>query len=431
MASLQLTDRLAVGGGPIITSGSTSFNPAFFAPGPKDAFGLPTFAYATNARPYWGAGFQIGLFYELSDNWNTGFSYKSPIWQEKWDFNAATPRLVGRQIGIQATLPEIFSWGVAYKGLPNTLIDVDFRYIDYKNTDLFGTKIIDGGLGWRSVFAVALGAQYKATVRLTVRGGYLYNTNPVPAPGTLFNVQAPAIFTNTLTLGASYQLTENVTASLSWMHMFRNSIEGSIFQIPGSSVRLDAQTDILWVGLNVRFGNLKRKPGADGTSPSGLEIPPPSTSSGPTSRQHPARAYSRARRPARMETSACRRLRSRVFPRQQRRLRRFSPPCPNACQAPDSRSHAKRDPRPQASAGQSGHKSSVSEHRDGVGVVHQDRHDRARSTPQSQISIMFSCEFTKGVPRSIEEFGFICRRRGFPPSTFEAPARCRTIRSLG
>ncbi len=120
MASLQLTDRLAVGGGPVITSGSMAFNPAFFAPGPKDALGLPTFPAATNSRPYWGAGFQVGLFYELSDNWNMGFSYKSPVWQEKWNFNAATPDLSERRIGVQATLPEIFSWGVAYKGLPKT-----------------------------------------------------------------------------------------------------------------------------------------------------------------------------------------------------------------------------------------------------------------------------------------------------------------------
>jgi long-chain fatty acid transport protein len=275
MASLQLSDRLAIGGGPIITSGVPAFNPAFFAPGPKDQFGLRTFPAATNARAYWGAGFQVGLFYELNERWNIGFSYKSPIWQEKWDFNASTPNLLGRRIGIQASLPEILSWGVAYKGLPNTLVDLDLRYIDYKNTDLFGTKVIDGGLGWQSVFAVALGAQYQPTDRITLRAGYLYNTNPIPAPLTLFNVQAPGIIQNTLSLGGSYLLTENITVSLAWMHGFRNAIEGSIFQIPGSSVRLDAQNDILWMGFNVRFGGLKQKAGADGNGPTSLVAPPP------------------------------------------------------------------------------------------------------------------------------------------------------------
>src|SRR5262249_43009670 len=143
MASLRLSDKLAIGGGPIITAGTPSFNPAFFAPGPKDSLGLPTFPSATNARPQWGAGFQVGLLYELNENWNLGFSYKSPIWQEKWDFNAAFPNLAPRRIGIQAQLPEIFSWGIAYKGLPKTLIDVDLRYIDYASTSLFGTKVID------------------------------------------------------------------------------------------------------------------------------------------------------------------------------------------------------------------------------------------------------------------------------------------------
>ena len=39
-ASRQVTDRLAIGGGPMIVTGPASFNPAFFAPGPKDAFGI-------------------------------------------------------------------------------------------------------------------------------------------------------------------------------------------------------------------------------------------------------------------------------------------------------------------------------------------------------------------------------------------------------
>jgi long-chain fatty acid transport protein len=276
MASLQLSDRLAVGLGPIITAGSVSFNPAFFAPGPKDASGLPTFPAATNARPYWGGGFQVGLLYELSENWNIGFSYKSPVWQERWHFNSSTPDLAPRRIGLQASFPEIFSWGIAYKGIPRTLIDLDLRYIDYANSELFGQKVVDGGLGWRSVFVAALGTQYQATDRMTLRAGYLYNTNPIPNPVTLFNVQAPGVITNTFTLGASYQLTDDITLSLAWMHGFRNSIEGPILQIPSSSVRLDAQLDTIWAGFNVKFGGPRRK-GPSGAVNSEGAIAPPAT----------------------------------------------------------------------------------------------------------------------------------------------------------
>jgi long-chain fatty acid transport protein len=262
MASYQFTDKLAIGGGPVITSGNIGFSPAFFA-GTPGTFGLPTFPAATNSHPFWGAGFQVGLLYELNDDWNLGFSYKSPVWQQKWDYNAAFNNKSARQIGIQAQIPATYSWGIAYKGIPKALIDLDLRYMDYANTLLFGQRVSDGGLGWSSVFAVALGGQYALTDKLTLRSGLLFNTNPIPAPATLFNVQLPGITEFTLSMGASYAMTENVTLSCAWMHGFDNSIQGSILQIPGSSVRLTTQTDSIVAGFNVTFGHRPTKVPAD------------------------------------------------------------------------------------------------------------------------------------------------------------------------
>ena len=257
-ASLRLSDRLSVGGGPVISTMSLGFSPAFFAPGPRDACGLPTFPVGTNSRTFWGGGFQLGVLYELSEDWNLGFSYKSPIWQERWAYNASTPDLAARRIGVQADIPAIYSWGVAYKGIENALIDVDLRYFDYANAALFGQRVRDGGLGWDGVFAVAVGGQYRLSERLTLRGGYLYNTNPIPEPVTLFNVQLPAIITNTLSLGASYALTEDITFSTAWVHGFRNAIEGGVEQLPGASTKIDSQTDSIIAGLNIQFGGKRR-----------------------------------------------------------------------------------------------------------------------------------------------------------------------------
>ena len=174
---------------------------------------MPTFPAGDQLRPFWGAGFQLGLLYNLNDNWNLGFSYKSPIWQERYGFNSCYPDLAARRIGIQAQVPEIFSWGIAYKGFERALIDVDLRYFDYENTSLYGTKPIDGGLGWSSIFAVAVGGQYQATEKLTLRAGYLYNTNPIKATDTLFNVQAPGFLQHMLALGVSYKLTDDIILS--------------------------------------------------------------------------------------------------------------------------------------------------------------------------------------------------------------------------
>jgi long-chain fatty acid transport protein len=273
-ASLRVNDKLSIGGGPVISNMYLGFSPAFFAPGPRDAFGLPTFPSGTNSRAFWGGGFQVGLLYELDENWNIGFSYKSPIWQERWGYNAANPDLSARRIGVQATIPAIYSWGVAYKGFERALVDVDFRYFDYHNTDLFGQSTQTGGLGWNSVFAVAVGLQYELTERLTLRGGYLFNTEPIPHTATLFNVQLPGIITNTMSFGTTYKLTDDIKLSLAWVHGFRDSIQGGIRELPGASAKIDCQTDSIVLGLNVQFGAPRKLAGLN-NSPS----PSPSPSS--------------------------------------------------------------------------------------------------------------------------------------------------------
>ena len=279
IASYQAMDNLAVAVGPIITTTSAIFSPAFFAANPKDPYGLASFPNATNSRPFWGGGFQLGLLYNINKDWNFGFSYKSPIWQERWSYNASAPDGSARYIGLQASLPEIISWGVAYKGLPKTLIDVDLRYFDYKDAALFGQAVKDGGLAWRSVFAVATGVQYQLSEKSTLRAGYLYNTNPIRSETTLFNVQAPGIITNTLSFGASYKLTADITTTVAYVHGFRNSITGSPEQLPGASTRLDVQTDSLVVGLNIQFGRARRvgpsSPPEEYVAPAPAQPPPP------------------------------------------------------------------------------------------------------------------------------------------------------------
>ncbi len=254
MVSRQFGERLFVGAGPVVTTLTQSLDPAFFAPGPKDAFGLTTFPAATHGRTYWGGGFQFGLLYEVDEAWNVGFSYKSPVWQERWSYNSSTPDLQPRRIALDAQIPAIYSWGVAYKGIERLLVDVDFRYFDYANADLFGTKIADGGLNWRSVFAVATGAKYQLNDRVALLAGYIYNQNPIRDQTTLFNVQLPAIVTNTLSLGVTMALTEDISMTAGWVHGFRNSVEGGVIQIPGGSTRFDTQYDSILAGINVQFG---------------------------------------------------------------------------------------------------------------------------------------------------------------------------------
>ncbi len=124
---------------------------------------------------------------------------------------------------------------------------------------------------------MAIGGQYQATDRLTLRSGYIYNTNPIHGTDTLFNIQAPGFMTQMLAIGALYKLTDDIVLSLAWTHQFRNSISGPVLQIPGERIKLDAQMDSIVVGLNVQFGGPRKH--AD-NSISGDEVSPPAVPAG-------------------------------------------------------------------------------------------------------------------------------------------------------
>ena len=68
----------------------------------------------------------------------------------------------------------------------------------------------------------------------------------------------PSSREHTLSLGASYAITENITASFAWMHGFDNSIQGPILQVPGTSVKLTSQVDQILMGVNMTFGGRKK-----------------------------------------------------------------------------------------------------------------------------------------------------------------------------
>lgn len=262
--SYQVTERLSIGAGPTADVAIVSFDPAYFAqPDDSNGDGLFTFPTATHSHPFWGGGFRVGAYYHVTRNIDAGFSYSSPQWFQVWKFNARDE--IGRPetLYLNATLPAIYSWGLAYKGIERLVLALDFRLFDYKNTDLFGTLLRDGGLGWSDVFAVASGAQYRLSERISVRGGYLYNQNPLPDVGTFFNAQLPALIQHTLSVGMTYNVTEAVGLSLAYVHGFKASTSGSVLQDAGVQVGLDTQYDSLVAGLNFKYGGGTRTADAD------------------------------------------------------------------------------------------------------------------------------------------------------------------------
>jgi long-chain fatty acid transport protein len=262
--AVRLTDGLSFGFAPVLGLALIQNDPGLFAVPDTGAAGTPLYPSLTNTRVTWGAGFDTGLYYDTQQGWRFGLSYRSTQWFESFHYHDSNPQGQPRNDIIRADFPAIASLGVSYAGLERWLFATDFRYIDYHNTKGFGQGGFnpDGslaGLGWRSIFVLALGAQYQCTDCLTLRAGYTFNQNPIPDNLATENAASMAIGQHTLWLGGSYRVHPNVLLSAAYVHVFANSITGplvlpGIGALPGSFVKDELTgVDTLIAGVTVQF----------------------------------------------------------------------------------------------------------------------------------------------------------------------------------
>lgn len=274
-AAYKLTDRLIVGIGPTIDIAITSFDPAFFgSPDDSNGDGIGQFPSGAHSRPYWGGGVRAGLVYSMTDQLDLGFGYTSPQWFEPWIYHARTELGLPRTLVLNVTLPAIYSWGASYLVTERWRLSTDLRYFDYANTDLYGTPVAQGGLGWKSVFAAAFGTRYQVTDKLAVSGGYIYNDNPISAPNTLFNVQSPLITQNTITLGSTMNVTDGMAISVGYAYAFQNSISGTVREATGYGTKITADAHMLTFSMQFKFGgdNCCHKPAPCGECASSSSV---------------------------------------------------------------------------------------------------------------------------------------------------------------
>ena len=257
--SVQVTDRLSIGGGPTLALAQLEADPLFLAsPNPNG-----TYPPGTHTRMSWGGGFQIGAFYKLDGGWNLGLSYKSTQWLEGFHYQTQDNLGNPRDVSYTFNLPSVVSFGVGYTGIERWTFAADFRYIDYGSTEGFDRSGFTStgsvaGLGWRSIFALSLGAQYQISDSWSVRAGYSYNQDPISSAQSSFNVGSPITLEHTVYMGFSYRVSDALSLSLAYFHGFENSVDGPFNSpfgpVPNTTVRNTLSADSVILGATVRFG---------------------------------------------------------------------------------------------------------------------------------------------------------------------------------
>lgn len=165
-------------------------------------------------------------------------------------------------------IPENYGIGLAYKVHPQLTLAADLQQIKYGDissianplTNLFAGNPLGSekgaGFGWRDITVVKVGAVYDYSKDLTLRAGYNHGGQPVPASETFFNILAPGVVQDHLTLGATYNVANGGELSFSYTHGFKKTVNGSN-SIPasfgGGNANISLSENIVGVAYGWKF----------------------------------------------------------------------------------------------------------------------------------------------------------------------------------
>jgi long-chain fatty acid transport protein len=183
-------------------------------------------------------GAQLGAIYKTGPL-SLGAVYVTP--QEiKYD-NVSTFG-TGTLHSLKLTSPQSAGIGIGYEPIQNVLlVELDGRWINWGDAKGYED------FNWKDQWVAALGVQYKATPKLSLRAGVNYGNNPVKTDtltaGTFKSVQGvtfpqfnyeafrltgfPAVVETHATVGLGYQIAKKVSVNLGYMHAFKKTMHES------------------------------------------------------------------------------------------------------------------------------------------------------------------------------------------------------------
>ena len=182
----------------------------------------------------YGAGIKVGWMGKVIDKLTLGATYHSKTYMSKLDDYAGLFAEGG-----DFDIPASYGVGFAYEATPDFTVAFDYQRIEYSDVKSVGNPLrpnlfssglgkADGaGFGWRDINVFKLGFNYQWDDKLTLRAGYNHNSQPIPSSETLFNILAPGVITDHLSLGFTYKFTESRELTLAYTHGFKQDVKGS------------------------------------------------------------------------------------------------------------------------------------------------------------------------------------------------------------
>jgi long-chain fatty acid transport protein len=236
--SRKLTDDFSLGGGLILAY--QRFKAKGLSPfGSLVADGNPNHLSNNGAEGVFGWGAQFGALWQVNDRFSIGAAYQTQI-----DFNAFNDYSDLFAEGGDLDAPAFLNVGLAFKPREDLTLAFDVQHIWFSDVAALGNgtsaniaKCMAGdpkycmggdkgpGFGWQDMTVYKFGVQWDYKPDLTLRAGYSYGDQPVPAESVLFNTLAPAVIEQHFTLGFTKQLGKNREINFAGMYAPKNDVD--------------------------------------------------------------------------------------------------------------------------------------------------------------------------------------------------------------
>lgn len=178
-----------------------------------------------------GIGFRFGWIGQLTDTVSAGFSF-----QPRTNMQPFTKYNQLFAEGGDFDIPANYAMGVSWLPTSKLTLAMDVMQIKYSQVNAIANPNTfvpflgadnGPGFGWDDMTVYKLGASYQVNSGLVLRAGYNRGDQPISQGQTLFNVIAPAVVQDHLTLGFTMNMKSGGEWSGYFMHALKETVNGN------------------------------------------------------------------------------------------------------------------------------------------------------------------------------------------------------------
>lgn len=210
-----------------------------------------------------GVGLRLGWLGELTPELKLGFAWASSV-RGRFDKYKG---LFADQGNFD--IPASYTLGLSYQLTPRWQVGADYQVIQYSDVKpvnnplgafLTGKKLGDDagpGFGWKDIDVIKLAVIHRHSDALTLRAGYSHAKQPIPSDQTFFNVLAPGVVQDHVTLGFTWKTSAQGEWTGYAAHAFSKTVSGQN-AIPanllgGGEANIRMKQNILGVAYGWKF----------------------------------------------------------------------------------------------------------------------------------------------------------------------------------